>query len=169
MVNYLLLIVIVVIAQRVIELYVAKRNYAWLVAAGAQEFGQKHYPLFFLLHMGWLISFIYEGIFYGMVSEFWYWWLLLFICAQGLRYWCITTLRRHWNTRILVIPGTLVIRSGPYRFLRHPNYIAVAIELFSIPMIFGAVSTAAVFSLLNAWLILGIRIPAEERALSLLK
>jgi len=159
-----------IIGQRIIELYIAKRNRTWALAAGAQEFGARHYPLFFLLHIGWLVGWVGESSRSGgAVSEFWYLWIGLFIIAQGLRYWCMVSLGRLWNTRILVIPEGTAICKGPYRFLRHPNYLAVAIELISVPLIFGAVITAILTTFLNAVLILGIRIPQENLALGLLK
>lgn len=152
------------------DLYVADRNRKWVLEAGAQEFGSKHYPLFFILHLGWLMGWIGEVSFYGSsLSELWYLWFGIFVAALGLRYWCITSLGKYWNTRILVVPGIRLIRTGPYRFLRHPNYIVVALELVSVPMIFGAVITASIATVMNAYLLLGIRIPAEERALRLMK
>jgi methyltransferase len=164
------LLAIVIISQRISELYIAKHNRIWALAAGAQEFGTRHYPLFFLLHIGWLIGWTMESSLRGgAVSELWKVWFSLFVIAQGLRYWCMVSLGRLWNTRILVIPGGNVVCKGPYRFLSHPNYLAVTIELVSIPLIFGAVTTAILATLLNAMLILGIRLPEERRALRLLK
>lgn len=157
-------------SQRIFELYIAKSNRTWALKAGAQEFGACHYPLFFLLHIGWLVGWVGESsINGGLVSEFWYLWLCIFIAAQGLRYWCMASLGSLWNTRILVIPGSRAIDKGPYRYVTHPNYLAVAIELISVPMIFGAIITAIIVTLLNAVLILGVRIPEEEHALRLLK
>jgi methyltransferase len=89
----------------------------------------------------------------------------VFAAAQLLRYWAITTLGPRWNTRILIIPGLAPVRHGPYRYLRHPNYVAVALELLAIPLIFNAWLTALIATLLNAALLLLIRIPAEEKAL----
>ncbi len=170
MVDWLGLLAIVIICQRICELYIARRNRIWALAAGAQELGTGHYPLFFLLHIGWLIGWTMESSLGGSaVSELWYVWFSLFVVAQGLRYWCIASLGRLWNTRILVIPGGSLICKGPYRFLSHPNYLAVAIELVSVPLIFGAITTATLATLLNAVLILGIRIPEERHALQLLK
>lgn len=155
-----------IISQRLLELYIAKKNYKRVLAAGAQEFGSKHYPLFFILHVGWLMSWIGEGCLLGnLLSEIWYIWLSIFITAQGLRYWCIVSLGQFWNTRILVIPGKNLIDRGPYRFIQHPNYLAIAMELVSVPLIFGATVTAGVATIMNAWLLLGIRIPEEEKAL----
>jgi methyltransferase len=158
-----------IISQRLFELRWAARNRARAVAEGAQEFGAAHYPLFFVLHSGWLAGWIIEAVLRKTgLSRYWYFWLGSFGAAQVLRYWCITSLGPYWNTRILLIPGTKVVRRGPYRFLAHPNYLAVAIELFSVPLIFGAWLTAVVASLLNAALLLGLRIPAENKALRLL-
>jgi len=161
---------LLIISQRIFELYIARGNRVWALAAGAQEFGAWHYPLFFLLHIGWLVGWVVEFSLSGSsVSELWYLWLSLFMIAQGLRYWCMVSLGRLWNTRILVIPHGAPICKGPYRFLRHPNYLAVAIELISVPLIFGAVITAILATFFNAVLILGIRIPQENIALGLLK
>lgn len=167
---WLVLMAVVIIIQRISELYIAKRNHLWAIAAGAQEFGARHYPLFFILHVGWLIGWIWESTASGStVSEFWYLWFSLFLITQGLRYWCMVSLGRLWNTRILAISGSQAVCKGPYRFVAHPNYIAVAIELASVPLIFGATITAILATLLNAALILGIRIPEEKHALKLLK
>jgi methyltransferase len=157
---------IVLIIERLLELSIAKRNRTWALAAGAQEFGERHYPLFFILHIGWLLGWLVEGGLHGnILSELWYLWLGLFVFAQGLRYWCIASLGRFWNTQILVIPGRQLISKGPYKYLKHPNYIAVAIELAAVPLIFDATVTATIVTLCNAGLILGIRIPVEEKSL----
>ena len=167
---WILVMILLISSQRISELYIAHRNTTWALAAGAQEFGAWHYPLFFLLHSGWLLGFFIEFHLNGsLVSEFWYVWLSLFMVGQGLRYWCMISLGRLWNTRILVIPGAQVIVKGPYRYIKHPNYVAVAIELISVPMMFGAIITAITITVLNAILILAIRIPEEERALGLLR
>ena len=159
-------LVAALLVQRVVELRVAKRNEAWARAPGATEHGAGHYPLFFLLHGGWGAAWIVEGWLRGptLVAGWWAW-LLLLAAAQGLRYWAIATLGRRWNTRILVLPASTPIRTGPYRFLSHPNYLAVIIELWVVPAIVGAWMTAAVASLLNLVLLFGVRIPAEEAAL----
>jgi methyltransferase len=170
MVSWLEMMVIIIVVQRIVELYIARRNRIWALASGAQEFGAGHYPLFFILHIAWLIGWICESSLRDDgISKIWYVWLGLFVSAQGLRYWCMVSLGRLWNTRILVIPGSQAICKGPYRYLAHPNYLAVAIELISVPLIFGAMITASVATVLNAVLLLGIRIPTEERALGLLK
>jgi len=159
-----------IICQRITELYIGRCNEKWATKVGGQEFGKSHYPLFFLLHIGWLVGWVLEFHLNGAgISEGWYFWLSLFVLAQGLRYWCIISLGQLWNTRILVIPGMVRVKKGPYRFLNHPNYIAVAVELFSVPLLFDATITAVFATLLNGALLLGIRIPEEEKALQLLR
>lgn len=155
-----------IIIQRLLELRVAEGNRLWALRQGAREYGANHYPLFFILHPGWLIGWVGEALATGSaVSRRWPVWFGLFMAAQGLRYWAITSLGRYWNTRILIVPGARRVRTGPYRFLRHPNYLAVAVELAAVPLIFGAWRTAIIASLLNALLLLGLRIPAEEATL----
>lgn len=156
--------------QRLVELRIAQRNREWALATGAQEFGARHYPLFFILHSGWLVGWVLEaGQQGGQLSRVWRVWLGLFALAQALRYWCMISLGRFWNTRILVIPGASPVRRGPYRWFKHPNYLGVAIELACVPLIFGVWKTALAASILNATLLLGIRIPTEEEALQLLE
>lgn len=155
----------IVLIQRIAELRLARRNEAWARERGAREIGTGHYPLFFVLHGAWGIGWITEALLRGpTLSAYWWAWLAGFVFAAVLRYWAIATLGPRWNTRILVIDGLPAIRTGPYRFIAHPNYLAVAIELVCIPMIFGGWVTAAIASVLNAALLLGVRIPAEQRA-----
>lgn len=158
---------ILIVIQRITELRLARRNQKWALSQGAIEHGAKHYPLFFILHSAWLIGWVIEGSFNNSFSSIWPAWLSLFLLAQILRYWCITSLGNYWNTRILVIPGGGAVQSGPYRFLRHPNYLAVACELMAIPLCFNAVYTAAIATCANALLLLVVRIPVEEHALLL--
>jgi methyltransferase len=166
-VGWLLVMVAAVAAQRLAELALAARNRRWLLARGAREYGAGHYPLFVLLHTGWLAGWLAEGLVRGGgPGTAWALWLGLFLAGQSLRYWCIVSLGRRWNTRILVLPGVPPVRRGPYRFLRHPNYLAVSVELLCGPLIFGAWLTALAAGAANAWLLLAVRIPAEEQALS---
>lgn len=155
-----------VAVQRLLELRLARRNLAWALAKGGREYGREHYPLFFVLHVGWMIGWLVEGSVRGAVSPWWPLWLAVFLGAQALRYWAIVSLGPQWNTRILIVPGLQRLRVGPYRYLSHPNYVAVALELLSMPLVFGAWITALATSVLNAALLLGIRIPAEEKALA---
>lgn len=156
---------IIIISQRLVELLLANRNRVWALKQGAREYGAGHYPLFFLLHTAWLVGWVIEGNINNSLAVSWPVWLSLFLLAQVIRYWCIISLGRCWNTRILVIPGGRAIRHGPYRFLKHPNYLAVALELAAVPLVFGAVFTAVITTGANAALLLFVRIPAEERAL----
>lgn len=158
-------LLVVLVVQRALELRLAKRNEAWARAQGAREFGAKHYPAFFLLHGGWMLGWLFEGSRSNALPPQWWVWALVFAGAQGLRYWAIGTLGKRWNTRVLVLPGLSPIAQGPYRFVPHPNYIAVALELAAVPLAVGASWTAAVASVLNAALLLGVRIPCEMRAL----
>ncbi|AWR86309.1 isoprenylcysteine carboxyl methyltransferase family protein [Meiothermus taiwanensis] len=155
-----------VVLQRLLELGLAQANLRWALAQGAKEYGREHYPLFFLLHIGWMLGWLLEGLARNQPSPIWGFWLLVFLLAQGLRYWAIGSLGRYWNTRILVVPGGQRITRGPYRYLRHPNYLAVALELWSLPLIFNAWITALTATILNALLLLCVRIPAEEKALA---
>jgi len=155
-----------VVCQRLVELAIARRNAAWMLARGAHEAGRKRYSLALVLHTTFLIALVVEVMVLKRQPA-WWWWMpfTAFVLAQGLRYWCIVSLGHFWNTRILVLPGSAVVRRGPYRFLRHPNYLAVALEFLAIPLIFQAYLTTLLFSLLNACF-LAIRIPAEEKALA---
>jgi len=155
-----------VVVQRILELRLAQANLRWAISQGAREYGREHYPLFFLLHLGWMLGWLLEGLARQQLSPIWWLWLAVFVLAQGLRYWAIQSLGRYWNTRIIIVPGAKKIAGGPYRYLRHPNYLAVALELLSLPLIFNAWITALAATLLNAWLLLTVRIPAEEKALS---
>jgi methyltransferase len=155
-----------VVLQRILELRLAQANLRWALSQGAREYGREHYPLFFLLHLGWMLGWLLEGLARQQLSPIWWLWLAVFVLAQGLRYWAIQSLGRYWNTRIIIVPGAKKIAGGPYRYLRHPNYLAVALELLSLPLIFNAWITALAATLLNAWLLLTVRIPAEEKALS---
>lgn len=165
--NVLLLVVGValVAVQRLIELFYSRRNERRLRARGAIERGAGHYPVMVGIHVLWLASTLVEGLLRGPEPPVW--WplpLAAFLLVQPLRYWVILTLGMNWNTRILVVPGGKLVRSGPYRYFPHPNYVVVAVEVLTFPLIFGAWITAIVFSLLNAGLLF-VRIRTENRAL----
>lgn len=161
-----LVLLVVLAVQRVAELRLAKRNEAWAREQGAREFGARHYPLFFVLHGGWLLGCGAEvSLGDEALPALWWLWVGVFAAAQGLRYWAIGTLGRRWNTRVLVLPGLAPIARGPYRWIPHPNYVAVALELAAVPLAVGAGWTAAVATGLNAGLLLGVRIPCEMKAL----
>lgn len=154
-----------IVSQRILELVVAKRNEKWMKEKGAREFGQQHYPFIVLLHVSFLLSFFLEvNIFDKVLSPAWPILLPIFFLLQAGRIWALTTLGQFWNTKIIVLPGAEAVRKGPYKLFKHPNYVIVALEIIVIPLLFQAYATAAVFTVLNACMML-IRIPAEEQAL----
>ncbi|WP_157049795.1 isoprenylcysteine carboxyl methyltransferase family protein [Thalassobacillus sp. C254] len=164
------ILVAIVIIQRLIELLYAKRNEKWMKAEGAVEYGSKHYPFIVLLHVLFFVSILIEGtINEGQTGPGWFFFFLLFIAAQVMRVWALASLGKFWNTKIIVLPGENKVAKGPYRWVKHPNYIVVATEIAALPLIFGAYFTAIVFTILNALLLLVVRIPAEEKALTALK
>ena len=118
------------------------------------------------LHALWIASTLVEGILRGPeVPALWPVPLALFLLAQALRFWAVFSLGESWNTRILVVPGVKLVRRGPYKYLDHPNYVVVVVEILAFPLIFGAWVTALVFTALNAAL-LYVRIREEDRALA---
>ncbi|MDD4588454.1 MAG: isoprenylcysteine carboxylmethyltransferase family protein [Heliobacteriaceae bacterium] len=153
------------ILQRLGELGLARRNTAYIVSRGGYEAGAGHYKFIVTLHILFFVSLAGETGFLHRTPP--PWWPVpcgLFCLAQMLRYWSIFSLGRFWNTRIFVLPGAAIVFRGPYKYLRHPNYLAVIIELVTVPLILGAFFTAGVFSLANLAL-LSVRIQAEEKAL----
>jgi methyltransferase len=155
-----------VTVQRLFELVLARTNERRARARGAVERGQRHYLLIVALHTLWLVSTLVEGLLRGPeLPAFWRIPLALFLLVQPLRYWAIFSLGERWNTKILVLPGEKPIRRGPYKYLDHPNYVVVVVEILTFPLIFGAWITALVFTVLNA-AILSVRIREENRALS---
>jgi methyltransferase len=161
-----LLFVFALAAQRLLELAISRRHAQALAARGAVEHGQGHFPLLVLVHVLLLLGILCEVTVLGArPPKAWPLWAALFAAGQLLRYAAIRTLGPYWNVRVLVVPGAPLVRTGPYRFLRHPNYVAVVMELLAAPLIFGAWRTAVVVSALNA-IALWIRIRCEERALT---
>ncbi|GAA0444529.1 alkylpyrone methyltransferase [Lentibacillus halophilus] len=160
------LFILAVIGQRLGELYIAKRNEIWMKSLGGIEKGEKHYKWFVVLHCLFFISVITEASLNSQTNaQFNYFLLGLFLLTQVGRIWCIHTLGRFWNTKIIVLPGVSVIKKGPYRHVKHPNYIIVAVELCVIPLLFGAVLTAFLFPFFH-FLLLRARLPHEEKALT---
>ncbi len=155
-----------VAVERLVELVVAKRNLAWSRARGAHESGFGHYPAMVFLHTGLLAGALVEVWAGGrpFIDAVGWPMLVLVVAAQTLRWWCIRTLGPQWNTRIIVVPGLSRVNSGPYRWLAHPNYVAVVVEGFALPLVHDAWITALVFSAANAAL-LTVRIRAENHAL----
>jgi methyltransferase len=165
----LLLFVGLIVAQRLLELRHAKRNLAWALENGGKEYAPEHYSYMVLLHSSWIVALLLEGWLRGSsLAPLWWLWLGLFGLAQFGRYHVISSLGKLWNTRIVIVPNAKLVRTGLYKYLKHPNYLIVALELFVAPLVFGAWLTAIVYTILNAILLLGFRIPAEEKALSTL-
>ncbi len=162
-----LILVVGVAAERLAELVTARRNEKWSRAQGAVEAGRGHYPFMVGLHTGLLVGCLLEAWLGRRVFLPWLGWpmLVFVVLAQLLRWWCISTLGRRWNTKVLVIPGLPPISAGPYRWLRHPNYVAVVVEGAALPLVHTAWITAVVFTALNVPL-LAVRIRTEDRALA---
>ena len=151
--------------QRVLELIAANKNEKWMKKHGAIEFGREHYGLMVAMHVAFLSSLILEVYFFKQdLHPLWPFFLTLFIGLQGMRFWVIRTLGKYWNTKILVIPRGKLVKKGPYKWIKHPNYLIVTLELFTIPFIFQAYLTLVLFFVLNQ-IILSIRIPLEEQVL----
>lgn len=159
-------LVALVAVQRLGELAISRRNTAWCMSHGGVEYGRGHYPAMVTLHTGLLV---------GAVAEAWIRrppflpvlaaaMLGLVLVSQALRVWSIASLGHRWNTRVIVIPGLPLVRSGPYRWFRHPNYAAVVVEGVALPVVHTAWITASAFTVLNAGMLI-LRIRVENAAL----
>jgi methyltransferase len=160
------LLILAIAIERLVELIVANRNARWAFAHGAKEFGRNHYPVMVTLHSALLLGCVVEvGVLHRPFLP-WLGWPMLAVVAlsQALRWWCVTTLGRRWNTRVIVVPHAPLIRRGPYRWLHHPNYVAVMAEGLALPLVHTAWLTAIGFTLANA-LLLTVRIQAENTEL----
>ena len=165
MLALLITFVALIALQRVFELLLSRRHERALRAKGAYERGADHYPVLDCLHAGWLFSMLLEGWVRGAeLSILWPFWLALFVGGQALRHWAILSLGERWTTRVVILPGVPLVKRGPYKHVQHPNYLAVVLEIFSAPLIFGAFFTALAFTLLNLGVLL-LRIRTEARAL----
>jgi methyltransferase len=155
-------IVALVVVQRVVELIYAERNTRALLARGAVEVGRSHYPFIVALHALWLIAIVVM-----LPADATIHWiaLALFVLLQVARLWVIVTLGPYWTTRIITLSDAPLVRSGPYRFVRHPNYLIVAGEIAMLPLVFGELAVSLLFSALNACL-LAWRIRQEDAALA---
>jgi methyltransferase len=160
--NWAYVIIALVALQRLAEIAYAQRNTRALLARGAVEIGRRHYPLIVALHAAWLVAilvFLPSPVVINAVM------LALFVVLQGLRLWVLATLGPYWTTRIITLEGAPLVRRGPYRFIRHPNYAVVVGEIAVLPLVFGEIWIAAVFTVLNA-AVLFLRIREEESALA---
>jgi methyltransferase len=155
--------------ERLAELVVSKRNAAWSFANGGVETGFGHYPFMVVLHTGLLVGALVEAwVVRPDVPPVWAWvFVVLVLLSQALRWWCITTLGQRWNTRVIIVPGLAPVAGGPYRWLRHPNYVAVVVEGVALPLVHLSWVTALVFTVLNA-VLLRVRIRTEDAALATL-
>ena len=156
-----------VVVERLAELIETTRNRSWSLAHGGIEFGARHYPAMLALHTGLLAGCLAEPIALHrpFIPALGWPMLTIVLAAQALRWWSIATLNRHWNTRVLVVPGADRITGGPYRFVPHPNYVAVIAEGVALPLVHTAWITAGAFTILNAML-LRMRIRVENAALA---
>lgn len=159
--SFSMLVLALVTVERLGELIIARRNTARLLAQGGVEHGAKHYPLIVALHAAWLAG-LWLLAWDRPVAPAW---LAGYLFLQTLRAWVLATLGARWTTRIITVPGEVLVRRGPYRFMSHPNYAVVVGEVAVLPMVFGLPAYAAAFSILNA-AALWIRIRAENAALS---
>lgn len=151
-----------VVVQRLAELVWAQRNTRRLIAQGAVESGAGHYPLIVLLHVAWLaaiVGFLPARVTIDIAL------LLVFLVLQAARIWVMVSLGRWFTTRVFTLPGAALVRTGPYRFLRHPNYLVVMGEILTLPLVFGETGVAVVFSVLNAAM-LAWRIRVEDAVLA---
>jgi len=165
--GWYVVLILAVGVERLAELRLSVRHARWAFAHGGVETGLRHYPPMVLLHTGLLVAAPLEVVLADRPFLPWLGWpmLAVVLAAQGLRWWCIATLGVRWNTRVIVVPGMPLVTTGPYRWLRHPNYIAVVAEGIALPLVHTAWVTALVFTVLNAWL-LRVRITTENRALA---
>jgi len=154
--------------ERLVEVVLSRRHAAWSFDRGGREYGRGHYPFMVVLHTGLLLACVAEVVLghRPFVPALGWPMLAVVLACQAGRYWCIATLGRQWNTRIVVVPGAGRVTRGPYRLMPHPNYVIVAVEGVALPLVHTAWITAVAFTVLNAVLLLGFRIPAERRALA---
>ncbi|MFD5558939.1 isoprenylcysteine carboxyl methyltransferase family protein [Streptomyces sp. NPDC127068] len=164
--GWLVVLVAAVAAERVLELVVARRHSRWARAAGGVEFGSGHYPAMVAVHTLLLVGILLEVSlaqrpFVPVVG----WAALgLVLLAQGVRWWCVSALGPRWNTRVIVVPGLPLVRRGPYRWLRHPNYVVVVVEGLALPLVHNAWTTALLFTVANGF-VLAVRLRVENTAL----
>jgi methyltransferase len=163
---YTLLVVLVALI-RLVELSVAQRNLRWARERGGVETGAGHYPVMVALHSALLLGCVVEVWLADRPFLPWLGWpmLALLVAAHALRWWCIRTLGPQWNTRVVRVPGMPLVTGGPYRWLHHPNYVAVVVEGFALPLVHTAWITAVAFTVLNA-LLLRVRLRVETEALA---
>ncbi|MCY7784680.1 MULTISPECIES: isoprenylcysteine carboxyl methyltransferase family protein [unclassified Bacillus (in: firmicutes)] len=159
------LLISILIAQRAAEMAVARQNEQKVKKQGAIEFGENHYPYIIIMHILFFLSLIAEVLLLNkQPSSWWIGIAAAILIVQAVRYWALCSLGAYWNTKILVVPGAELVKKGPYRWMKHPNYTVVILEILLIPLLYQAYVTMSLFSVLNAAL-LTIRIRAEDKAL----
>lgn len=160
------LFILLIGVERLVELAVSRRNADWSFARGGREFGRGHYPVMVGMHTALLLSCIAEvAVAHRPFIPALGWPMVAVVVASTVvRWWCVTTLGKHWNPRLIIVPGADLVRSGPYRWIHHPNYSAVAAEVVALPLVHSAWLTAIVFTIANA-AVLRVRIRAENLAL----
>lgn len=160
------LFIVLIGLERLVELAVSRRNANWSFARGGREFGQGHYPVMVAMHSALLLSCMAEVAFAHRPFIPALGWPMVAVVAAStvVRWWCVVTLGKHWNPRLIMVPGAELVRSGPYRWIHHPNYTAVAVEVAALPLVHSAWLTAIVFTIANA-AVLRVRITAENLAL----
>jgi len=158
---YFICFISIIIIQRLSELYISRQNEKWLLANGAIQYGQSHYPFIVAMHTLFIISIITEYILRDdtLIS---YTFLVLFILVLLFKFWALSSLGHYWNTKIYRIPGVFPVKKGPYKIFKHPNYGEVVCEIAIIPLVFHLYYTAIIFTVLNA-IMLSVRISVENK------
>ncbi|MFD2874020.1 isoprenylcysteine carboxyl methyltransferase family protein [Mucilaginibacter ximonensis] len=158
---YFIVFITFLILQRLSELYISRRNEKWLLANGAIQYGQDHYPYMVTMHTLFLLSLIVE---YNLKDGQPISWIALvsFLLVLSFKFWALLSLGKYWNTKIYRIPGVYPVKKGPYKFFKHPNYMEVICEIAIIPLVFHLYYTAIIFTLLNA-IMLTVRIKVENK------
>jgi len=157
-----ILYISLLIVLRLTELYISTRNEKWLLSQGAVEYGRGHYPFVVALHTCFIISLVAEYSLNDAPHPLNYIFLSLVILVLLFKWWLMSSLGKYWNTRIYRIPGSVAVKKGPYKFIRHPNYVDVVCEIAIIPLVFHLYYTALIFSVLNA-IMLTVRIKEENK------
>lgn len=163
--SFYVVLILAVAVERLVELFVSRRNLAWARRHGGREYGFGHYPFMVVLHTGLLVACLIEAAHRSFIPALGWPMIAVVVLAQALRWWCIAVLGPRWNTRVIVVPGLPLVERGPYRWLRHPNYVAVVLEGIALPLVHSAWITAVVFTVVNAGL-LRVRISSENAALA---
>ncbi|TLF64883.1 isoprenylcysteine carboxyl methyltransferase family protein, partial [Bacillus spizizenii] len=159
------LLIAILIAQRAAEMAVARQNEQKVKKQGAIEFGESHYPYIIIMHILFFLSLIAEVLLMNkQPSSWWIGIAAAILIVQAVRYWALCSLGAYWNTKILVVPGAELVKKGPYKWMKHPNYTVVILEILLIPLLYQAYVTMCLFSIVNA-VLLTVRIRTEDKAL----